>query len=131
MSYGLALYLIYALNWQWLKQKPQRKQKQWYEYTEEYGEELRWSSHLQASQSRTSNKGYEPMFRKYQIKTEMCPVCDENLGQRDASRFFMAKCDECQFYYSWEVGQDKPRAISAKDKEKKECGCSGCKRLGR
>lgn len=71
------------------------------------------------------------MFRKYQIIAEKCPVCKSSLGMRDPSKYFLAKCDDCNFYYSWGVDDKLPKAINAKDKERKECGCAGCKALGR
>lgn len=71
------------------------------------------------------------MLRKFQILAERCPVCKSHLGSRDTSKFFMAKCEECYFYYTWEAGADKPTAQSVKAVDKKNCGCESCKSLGR
>lgn len=70
------------------------------------------------------------MFKR-QLVREKCPVCKEELGVRDKAVFFMAKCDECNHYYIWQAGDIKPKAVNAKDKERKECGCQSCKALGR
>jgi len=71
------------------------------------------------------------MFRKQQIKTEFCPVCKANLGVRDVNVFFMAKCTDCQFYYSWNPEELLPKAMNAREKDRKTCGCESCKTLGR
>lgn len=71
------------------------------------------------------------MFRKYQVINQKCPVCKTSLGSRDTSKFFMAKCDDCYFYFSWEAGSDKPSAQSVKAVDKKNCGCESCRALGR
>lgn len=71
------------------------------------------------------------MYRKYTIVTANCPVCKANLGMRDPSKYYMAKCDDCNFYFTWGVDAKIPTAMNAKDKERKDCGCSSCKELGR
>ena len=133
MNYSLTLYLVYKHKLPWQKQKQLQKLEQWSGYTEEYGEVSHWRSHSQDLRSPISNKRYgtSPMFRNQSLKTEFCPVCKANLGVRDTNEFFVAKCSDCQFFYSWKVGENKPKAMSVKEKEKKECGCSSCKALGR
>lgn len=67
------------------------------------------------------------MLQKYRT-AQKCPVCKSLLGTRDTSIFFMALCDECNTYYSWDPHMEKPKAQLNDHKKKEGCGCGGCGR---